>query len=108
MGIGEQGLAVLRVDPAGQSSRSRVAAGRYQPSTRGADASSPDDLIRALEQAAKQNKQHCSPSCVGMIGRCLSLRPRTPVERGAPNAANNDCVIEGREAPNEPVNHAPL
>jgi serine protease Do len=58
MGIGEQGLAVLRVDPAGKAAEAGLRPADIILQLGGVDASSADDLVRALEQAANQNKQH--------------------------------------------------
>ena len=58
MGIGEQGLAVLRVDPNGKAAESDYARATSCSRSAGKDMSSPQDLASALQEAAAQKKQH--------------------------------------------------
>jgi serine protease Do len=58
MGIGEQGLAVLRVDPNGKAAEIGLRPGDIILQVSGKDVSSPQDLAAALQEAATQKKQH--------------------------------------------------
>jgi serine protease Do len=58
MGIGEEGLAVLRVDPAGKAAEAGIRPGDVILQLAGRQISSPDELVRALEEAVSQKKQH--------------------------------------------------
>ena len=58
MGIGEQGLAVLRVDPNGKGAEIGLNPGDVILQVAGKEVSSPDDLARALNDATAQKKQH--------------------------------------------------
>jgi serine protease Do len=58
MGIGEQGLAVLRVDPNGKAAEAGLAPGDVILKIGAREMQSPQDLMAALDEAARQNKQH--------------------------------------------------
>jgi len=58
MGIGEEGLAVLRVDPGGKAAEAGISPGDVILQLAGKPVSSPDELVRALDEAAGQKKQH--------------------------------------------------
>jgi serine protease Do len=58
MGIGEQGLAVLHVDPNGKAAELGISAGDIILQIGGKEVSSPEDLVNALNAASKQKKQH--------------------------------------------------
>jgi serine protease Do len=58
MGIGEEGLAVLRVDPAGKGAEAGLTAGDVILQAGGKEISNPDDLRRAFDEAVAQKKQH--------------------------------------------------
>jgi serine protease Do len=58
MGIGEEGLAILRVDPAGKGAEAGLTAGDVILQVGGKEVSNPDDLRRAFEEAVAQKKQH--------------------------------------------------
>jgi serine protease Do len=58
MGIGEQGLAVLRVDPNGKAAEAGLTPGDVILKVGAREVQSPQDLVSALDEAAKQNKQH--------------------------------------------------
>jgi serine protease Do len=58
MGIGEQGLAVLRVDPGSRAAEAGLAAGDVILRVGSREMQSPQDLMSALDEAAKQKKQH--------------------------------------------------
>ena len=58
MGIGEQGLAVLRVDPNGTAAAAGISAGDVILRVGGKDVSSPEDLVNALSAASKEKKEH--------------------------------------------------
>ena len=58
MGIGEQGLAVLRVDPNGKGAEIGLHSGDIIVQVGGKDVSTPDDLTRTFSDAAAQKKQH--------------------------------------------------
>ena len=58
MGIGEQGLAVLRIDPNGQAAEAGLAQGDVILKVGSREMQSPQDLANAIDEAARQNKQH--------------------------------------------------
>ncbi len=58
MGVGEEGLAVLRVDPAGKAADAGINPGDVILQVGGKPVSTAEDLARALEAAAAQRKQH--------------------------------------------------
>lgn len=58
MGIGEAGLAVLRVEPGGKAAEAGITAGDIILQLGGKQVSSPDEFVQALQDAARQNKQH--------------------------------------------------
>jgi serine protease Do len=58
MGIGEQGLAVLRVDPNGKGAEIGLSPGDIILQVGGKEISTPSDLARAFDDAAAQKKQH--------------------------------------------------
>jgi serine protease Do len=58
MGLGEQGLAVLRVDPEGKAAQAGINAGDVILQVGGKEVSSPQDLKNALDAAGKENKDH--------------------------------------------------
>ena len=58
MGIGEQGLAVLRVDPNGKAAEAGLTPGDVILKVGAREMQSPQDLVSALDEAVKQNKQH--------------------------------------------------
>jgi serine protease Do len=58
MGLGEEGLAVLRVDPAGRAADAGINPGDVILQVGGKQVSSADELARAIEAAAAQRKQH--------------------------------------------------
>jgi serine protease Do len=58
MGIGEQGLAILRVDPGGKAAELGLAPGDIILRVGGKEMRSPQDLVGALDEAAGQDKQH--------------------------------------------------
>jgi serine protease Do len=58
MGIGEEGLAILRVDPAGKGAEAGLTAGDVILQVGGKEVSNPDDLRHAFEEAVAQKKQH--------------------------------------------------
>jgi serine protease Do len=58
MGIGEQGLAILRVDPNGKGAEIGLNAGDVILQVGGKEVSNPEDLARAISDAAAQKKQH--------------------------------------------------
>jgi serine protease Do len=58
MGIGEQGLAVLRIDPNGKAAEIGLTPGDVILKVGAREMQSPQDLVSALDEAAKQNKQH--------------------------------------------------
>jgi serine protease Do len=58
MGIGEQGVAVIRVDPSGKGAEAGLRPGDVILQMGGKDVSSPDDVMRTLEAATAQKKQH--------------------------------------------------
>lgn len=58
MGIGEEGLAILRVDPASKGAEAGLVPGDVILQVGEQQVSSPDDLRRALQAAAAQKKQH--------------------------------------------------
>jgi serine protease Do len=58
MDIGEEGLAVLRVDPGGKAAEAGISPGDVILQLGGKQVSSPDELVRALEEAAGKKKQH--------------------------------------------------
>jgi len=58
MGIGEQGVAVIRVDPNGKGAEVGLQSGDVIVQLGGKDVSSPEEVSRAIEAAASQKKQH--------------------------------------------------
>jgi serine protease Do len=58
MGIGEQGLAVLRVDPDGKAAEVGLSPGDVILQVGGKDVSSPEDLVSVIKTASEQKKQH--------------------------------------------------
>lgn len=58
MGIGEQGLAVLRIDPYGKAVEAGLAQGDVILKVGSREMQTPRDLVAAIDEAAKQNKQH--------------------------------------------------
>jgi serine protease Do len=58
MGIGELGLAVLRVDPNGKAAEVGLSPGDIILQVGGKEMSSPQDLVSALREAGAQKKQH--------------------------------------------------
>jgi serine protease Do len=58
LGIGEQGLAVLRIDPNGKAAEAGLRPGDVILQVGGKELSSPQDLTRALTDARSQRKQH--------------------------------------------------
>jgi serine protease Do len=58
MGIGEQGLAVLRIDPNGKAAEIGLTPGDVILKVGAREMQSPQDLVSALDEAARQNKQH--------------------------------------------------
>ena len=58
MGIGEQGVAIIRVDPNGTAAEAGLRPGDVILQLGGNDVSNPDDVVRALDAAATQKKQH--------------------------------------------------
>jgi serine protease Do len=58
MGIGEQGVAIIRVDPNGTAAEAGLRPGDVILQLGGSDVSNPDDVVRALDAAATQKKQH--------------------------------------------------
>jgi serine protease Do len=58
MGIGEQGLAVLRVDPGRRAAEAGLVPGDVILRIGSREMQSPQDLVSALDEASKQNKQH--------------------------------------------------
>jgi len=57
MGIGEEGLAVLRVDPGGKAAEAGLRPGDVILQLAGKQVSNPEELVRTLEEAAGQKKQ---------------------------------------------------
>ena len=58
MGIGEQGLAVLRIDPNGKAAEAGLAQGDVILRLGAREMQSPQDLVGAIDEAVRQNKQH--------------------------------------------------
>jgi serine protease Do len=58
MGIGEQGVAVIRVDPSGKGAEAGLQPGDVIVQLGGKEVSSPEEVTRALEAATAQKKQH--------------------------------------------------
>src|SRR5262245_52012991 len=58
MGIGEQGVAVIRVDPSGKGAEAGLQPGDVIVQLGGKDVSSPEEVTRALQAATAQRKQH--------------------------------------------------
>jgi len=58
MGIGEQGVAVIRVEPSGKGAEAGLQPGDVIVQLGGRDVSSPEEVSRAIEAAASQKKQH--------------------------------------------------
>jgi serine protease Do len=58
LGIGEEGLAVLHVDPNGKAAEVGLRTGDIILRIGGNEVASPDDLKRGLDEAARQNKEH--------------------------------------------------
>ena len=58
MGIGEQGVAIIRVDPNGKAAEAGLRPGDVILQMGGNDVSNPDDIVRAFDAAAAQKKQH--------------------------------------------------
>jgi serine protease Do len=58
MGISEDGLAVLRVDPAGKAAEAGINPGDVILQVGGKQVSTSEELARALQEAAAQRKQH--------------------------------------------------
>ena len=58
MGIGEQGVAIIRVDPNGTAAEAGLRPGDVIVQLGGNDVSNPDDVMRVLDAAATQKKQH--------------------------------------------------
>jgi serine protease Do len=58
MGIGEQGVGVIRVDPAGTGAEAGLRPGDVILQMGGKEVSDPSEVTRTLEAASKQNKQH--------------------------------------------------
>jgi serine protease Do len=58
MGIGEQGVAVIRVDPTGKGAEVGLQPGDVIVQLGGKEVSSPEELTNALEAASSQKKQH--------------------------------------------------
>jgi serine protease Do len=58
MGIGVQGLAVLRIDPNGTAAEAGLAQGDVILKVGPQEMQSPQDLTRVLDEAARHNQQH--------------------------------------------------
>jgi serine protease Do len=58
MGIGEQGVAIIRVEPSGKGAEAGLRPGDVIVQLGGREVSSPDEVTRALEAATAQKKQH--------------------------------------------------
>lgn len=58
MGIGVQGLAVLRIDPSGTAAEAGLTQGDVILKVGPQEMQSPQDLTRVLDEAARHNKQH--------------------------------------------------
>jgi len=58
MGIGEQGVAVIRVDPNGKGAEAGLRPGDVVLQMGGKDVANPDDVMHALDAASAQKKQH--------------------------------------------------
>jgi serine protease Do len=58
MGIGEQGVAIIRVDPNGKGAEVGLRPGDVIVQLGGKDVSSPEEVTRTLEAATAQKKQH--------------------------------------------------
>jgi serine protease Do len=58
MGIGEQGVAIIRVDPGGKGAEAGLRPGDVIVQMGGNDVSSPEEVTRAFEAATAQKKQH--------------------------------------------------
>jgi serine protease Do len=58
MGIGEQGVAIIRVDPGGKGAEVGLQPGDVIVQLGGKEVSSPDEVTRALDAASAQKKQH--------------------------------------------------
>jgi serine protease Do len=70
MGLGEEGLAVLRVDPAGKAADAGINPGDVILQVGGRQVSSADELARAIAAAAAQRKQHVLALVRATTGRC--------------------------------------
>jgi serine protease Do len=57
MGIGEEGLAVVRIDPGGKATEAGLHAGNVILDLGGKQVSSPEELARAVDEAARQKKK---------------------------------------------------
>jgi serine protease Do len=58
MGIGEQGVAIIRVDPSGKGAEVGLRPGDVIVQLGGKDVSSPEEVSRAIDEASSQKKQH--------------------------------------------------
>jgi len=58
MGIGEQGVAIIRVDPSGKGAEAGLRPGDVIVQLGGKDVSSPEEVTRAFDAATAQKKQH--------------------------------------------------
>jgi serine protease Do len=58
MGIGEQGVAIIRVEPSGKGAEAGLRPGDVIVQLGGKEVSSPDEVTRALDAATAQKKQH--------------------------------------------------
>ena len=58
MGIGEQGVAIIRVDPSGKGAEAGLRPGDVIVQLGGKDISSPEEVTRAFDAATAQKKQH--------------------------------------------------
>jgi serine protease Do len=58
MGIGEQGVAIIRVDPGGKGAEVGLRPGDVIVQLAGKDVSSPEEVTSAFEAATAQKKEH--------------------------------------------------
>ena len=70
MGIGTQGLAVLRIDPTGTAAEAGLAQGDVILKVGAREMQSAQDLTSALDEAARHSKHTCWPSCSATIAPC--------------------------------------